>query len=235
MKKLMALMMAMALMISAFTALADTEITVNGTGETLLPADTAVVTLGVNVRNADVVKAQSEVNDKIEAIRSNLVKEGFSEENINTDRLRIYAVYDYSSEVEKIVAYNASSYLAIRTKDMENVGKIIDIAFEAGANMLDGISFSAEDVDEACQNSLTEAIKEARAKAQVIAAAAGLEITDILAINEGYTTSYDSGVNTFYRSTSKTEQAAEDCAGGTLVQAAKVNVTATVTIVFAAK
>ena len=215
------------------SALAETKITVSGNGESLVPADTAVITLGINFQDADVLKAQGEVNLGIDAIRASLLENGILAEDINTDRLRIYAVYDYSGTTEKVVGYNASSYLAIRTRDMEKVGEIIDIAFRAGANTLDGINFSASDTDDARTDALTQSVKDARAKAEIIAAAAGLTIRSIESINESYSYSYDSGMNSFYRNTE--EVAAADKAGGTVVQAAKLAVSASVNIVFIAE
>lgn len=232
MNKLMriALVVTIALCLCA-PALAETQITVTGTGETLVPADTAVITLGVNVQKADVLEAQDEVNVKIENMRVALIESGIAKENINTDRLRIYAVYDYSQAVEKIVGYNAYSYLAIRTTDMDVVGNIIDVAFQNGANTLDGISFSASDSEDAEKESITLAVKDAMAKAEIIAAAAGLEIKGIESITESYSYSGDSGINAFYKNAM-----AEDSVGGgsTMVQAAKISISANVSVIFIA-
>ena len=68
MKKLIAIIAALVLALSAATALADTKITVNGTGEVRVSADTAIISLGVNVRDKDVLKAQQKVNETIAAI-----------------------------------------------------------------------------------------------------------------------------------------------------------------------
>ncbi len=232
--KLLLLVCLMALMV--FTACADgkdkTEITVNGSGELLVAADTAVVTLGITTQNKDVLEAQNTVNATIERIRMVLIESGIRKEDINTDRLRIYAVYDYSKDVEQLTAYNASSYLAIRTTDMDMVGTIIDLAFGAGANTLNDIEFSASDTEAASAEALTAAVKDARRKAEIMATAAGLKITGIETITESYSYSGDSGVNAFYKN-AVTQESAD--AAGTLVQASKLKVSASVSIVFEAE
>ncbi|MDY2770793.1 MAG: SIMPL domain-containing protein, partial [Eubacteriales bacterium] len=219
-----------------FTACADgkdkTEINVNGSGEVLVAADTAVITLGITTQNKDVLEAQNTVNAAIEKIRTALIENGIKKEDINTDRLRIYAVYDYSNNVERLTAYNASSYLAIRTTDMDMVGKIIDIAFGAGANTLNDIAFSASDTEEASTEALTAAVKDARRKAEIMAAAAGLKITGIESITESYSYSGDSGVNAFYKNAVMADEAT---GASTLVQASKLKVSASVSIVFEAE
>ena len=232
MRKLIAVLIALVLVCAASCALADTKITVSGSGNTLVPADTAIVTLGISARDKDVLKAQQKANETIAAIRAVLADNGIAPGDINTGYLNIYAVYDYSSDMEEISAYNANSTLAIRLSDMTVVGQVIDLAFGAGANMLNGIEFSASDTDEARASALKEAVQDAKAKAEVLAEAAGLKITGIEVISEGATYSYDSGLNNFR----KEMETVEDAASGstTVVQAAKLQVSATVTVSFTA-
>ena len=235
-RMLKTLLLACLIALMVFTACADekdeTEINVNGNGEVLVAADTAVITLGITTQNKDVLEAQNTVNAAIEKIRTALIENGIKKEDINTDRLRIYAVYDYSKDVEQLTAYNASSYLAIRTTDMNMVGTIIDLAFGAGANTLNNIEFSASDTEEASAEALTAAVKDARKKAEIMAAAAGLKITGIESITESYSYSGDSGVNAFYKNAAMADEAT---GASTLVQASKLKVSASVSIVFEAK
>ena len=235
MRKLTALLLALALCLGLPSALAEQTITVTGTGETLVTADTAVVSLGVSVRNKDALKAQSGANEVIAAIRVALAGAGFNEEDISTGYLNLYAIYDYSGEIEQIAAYNASSNLAVKVQDMGRVGEVIDLAFGAGANTLDGVSFSVTDDKAAREESLKAAVAEAKAKAAVLAEAAGLGELEIKAVQENSVYSYDSGVNNFSRKmTGETEEAGTMDAS-TVVRAAKICVSASVTIVFEVK
>ena len=233
MKKWIALLMILTMVWTGTAALAETEITVSGTGETQISADTAVISLGVSARDQDVLKAQQKVNETIAAIRKALMEKGVKEENINTEYINIYAMYDYSSDQEQIAAYNASSTLAIRVTDMDSTGMLIDAAFEAGANTLNGISFSASDTEEARAASLKKAVADARAKAEILAEAAGLSITGIETVSEGGVYSYDNTVGNFRAKGMSAMETEEDA--GTVVQAAKLIVSATVTITFEAK
>ena len=152
---------------------------------------------------------------------------GIAEEDINTDYINIYAMYDYSAGSERITGYNANSTLAIRVKDIDRVGEVIDIAFGAGANTLNGINFSATDTTAAKEKAMRLAVADAQAKAAVLAEAAGLLIQGIEDITEQNTYSYDKGVmNNF--------DVAEAAAAGTVVQAAKLTVSSSVVITFRA-
>ena len=231
MRKLLAVILSLVLICAAAGALAETKITVSGSGSTLVPADTAVVSLGISARDRDVLKAQQKANEVIAAIRAVLTKNGIAAEDINTGYLNIYAMYDYVDGSEEISAYNANSNLAIRLTDMTIIGQVIDLAFGAGANTLNGIDFSASDTHEAEATALKEAVQDARAKAEILAEAAGLTITKIEAITEGATYSYDSGANVFRAKGIETE---EDASAATVVQAAKLQVSATISITFEA-
>ena len=225
---ILALLMALCLCAGAG---AETQISVSGEGSALVAADTAFVTLGVSTQNRDVRKAQEDVNKAIASIREALIANGVPKDDINTDRINIYGIYGSDSlGEEKITSYRASSSLAIRTDDVDSIGRIIDIAFEAGANTLSEITFSAKDTKQARSEALTGAVTDAREKAEVLAQAAGLRITGIVSICEGYTNSWDSGVNSFLR-----EEKAADGGAQTVVQAAKMRVTSTVTVVYTAQ
>ena len=234
-KTLLAAVTALMILLTASVALGETKITVSGTGETKVAADTAIITLGVSARDKDVLKAQQKVNESIAAIRQALVAKGVKEENINTDYLNIYAMYDYRDDMEEVVAYNANSSLAIRVENIEDAGMLIDEAFAAGANTLNGISFSAADTSDAEKESLKKAVADAKEKAEVLAEAAGLKITGMEIISEGGVYSYDNSISNFTARSkgAETEEAVMDA--GTSVQAAKLIVSANITITFTAE
>lgn len=234
MRKLLAVILSLVLVCSAAAALADTKISVSGNGNALVPADTAVVSLGVSARDKDVLKAQQKANEVIAAIRTVLTENGIAPEDINTGYLNIYAMYDYNNGMEEISAYNANSTLSIRLTDMTIVGQVIDLAFSAGANTLNGIDFSASDTDEARAAALKDAVADAKAKAEILAEASGLTISGIMEIVEGGTYSFDSGSNVFRSKGTETEEDAAAFGAPTVVQAAKLQVSATVTVVFTA-
>ena len=62
---------------------------------------------------------------------------------------------------------------------MENVGALIDAAFQAGANTLDQVQFTVQDDTQAREQALTGAIEDAMRKAEVMASAAGMAVDSI--------------------------------------------------------
>ena len=194
----------------------------------LVESDLAVVTVGVREASTDVLVAQSTVNEKIAAIKQSLLDAGAKESEINTDSINIYANYDYSDNTEVIVGYTANNTLSVRTTDIDNVGALIDAAFAAGANTLDNVQFTVQDDSEAREQALTKAVEDARRKAEVLAAAAGLQIASIESIAESGVYTYDS-----MRNYAMMDEATTESGGaGTLVQAALVSVDASVSMEF---
>jgi len=234
MKKLIAVLLSIALVLLSAAALADTRITVNGTGEVRVSADTAVISLGVNARDKDVLQAQQKVNETIAAIRQALVDHGVRGENINTDFINIYAIYDYTGDQEQIVAYNANSALAVRVTDMESVGNVIDVCFAAGANTLNGISFSASDTEKAETDAMKKAVADAKKKAEILAEASGLRITGIEIISEGGVYSYENSAGNAYAA-KRFDTVETEGDAGTVVQSAKLIVSAAVSVTFTAE
>ena len=232
MKKLLVLLTCVALLaLCAGPALAEgegTKLSVSGNGTVLVKSDLAIVTVGVREASADVLVAQATVNEKIAAIKQALLDAGVQETEINTDSINIYANYDYSDNTEVIVGYTANNSLSVRTTDIDNVGALIDAAFAAGANTLDNVQFTVQDDSEAREQALTKAVEDARRKADVLAAAAGMQVTAIESIAESGVYTYDS-----MRNFAQMDAAATEGSGaGTLVQAALVSVDASVLMDF---
>lgn len=235
MKRFTALFTALMLLFTAAAALADTKITVSGTGEIPVSADNAIISLGVNIRESDVLTAQQEANRITAAIREALTALGIPQDCLNTDLLNVYVIYDYQGGDEKVSGYNASSTLAVKVTDMDKVGPVIDAAFAAGANTLNGITYSATDTEEAKAEALKKAVADAKAKADVLAEASGLKITGVRVITEGGVYSYENNVGNVYAKAagSMDYEAAEDA--GTVVQSAKLIVSASVSITYTAE
>lgn len=222
MKKILIMLMVLVLTFTATVSLAESTLKVHGKGDSYITAEIAYVDLGVQAREANVRDAQQKVNSGIEKVVAALIESGIAKEDINTDNINIYMYTDYSSLGKERVLYNASSMITVRVSDPNGAGSVIDIAFSAGANILNGITFAAENTEEAEKEALTLAVEEARKKAEILAAAAGMRLGDMISMEEQNVYSYDSGMNNF-----SMKDVAEEAAG-TVVRAAKLCVSAQV-------
>jgi len=218
------------LMLLGCAALAEepTILTVRGSGVVSVTADVVRVVLGVREMAADVREAQATVNAKINAIFAALVEAGVDAKDIGTESIYIYANYDYSNGEEVLVGYTALNNISVMTAQIDRMGEFIDVAFEAGANMLDSVNFSSLDNDAAQKEALELAVQSAYEKAEIIAAAAGMKIIAVRSFDETedrYTV--DTGAK---YSNARVEMTAADTS--TMVQASSLQIEASVLVEF---
>jgi uncharacterized protein YggE len=99
--------------------------------------------------------------------------------------LRPEYALENDQRTRRIVAYTVLNNIAATIEDVASVGRLIDTAIRAGANRVGGISFYREDTEAARREALAEAVRTARAEAEVIAAALGRTLGAPLEIRGG--------------------------------------------------
>lgn len=226
MKKLLAIILTVLMTLSA-GALAEGAITVSGGGQVNLAADMAYVTLGISISDSDVSTVMQQANTSIDSICAALVESGLPKDCISTDYLYISPQYDYSGDnSNEIIGYSVNSGLKLTIYDVDAVGGYIDVAFAAGANSFDSITFAVKDNSEARDEALRLAVADAEKKANVLAEAAGMKLGDIVTIEENNSDSY-------YNTEGFAAKDIADAGAGTSVYPSKVNVAVQVQVCYA--
>jgi uncharacterized protein YggE len=85
----------------------------------------------------------------------------------------------------KIVGYEARNTVQVRVRRLGEMGRIIDTLVAQGANEVNGPSFALDEPRAALDEARTEAMANARQRANLYARAAGLRVVRILSITEG--------------------------------------------------
>lgn len=229
MKKLFAVLISLALLMS-MSAFADVPLNVTGSGTVYMEADIVTASIGVNISGEDLETLQQQANDTIAAICEALVSAGLDEKDITTDYIYISPRYDYSDVTEQIIGYSINNSMSIRTDELDMIGTYIDLAFAAGANTFDSINFTVKDDSQAHKQALELAVQDARAKAETIAAASGMQLGGIMQISEGESQEY---WNNLESGSVRYNVAADSVTGaGTTVRAAQVKVNAKVNVTY---
>lgn len=84
----------------------------------------------------------------------------------------------------RILGYTASNELELRLRDLRNAGQIVSDLFSAGANQVQGPSFSHSDPKPAQTRARNAAIANAQAEAAAYADAMGMRIARILRVSQ---------------------------------------------------
>ncbi len=84
----------------------------------------------------------------------------------------------------QVGAYQARSVLRVRVREAARAGEIADALVKVGATLASGLSYHAADEAGARKSALDAAGRDARGKAETLAATAGKELGDPVAISE---------------------------------------------------
>lgn len=159
-------------------------ITVTGTGRVSVAPDVADLRLGVTTTEQTVSAARSGNAAAMSRVLAALRTAGIEARDIQTSNLSLSPAYDYSGPTPRLTEHTLQNTVAVVIRELASVGAAIDGALEAGATTVDSISFRVEDAAPHQQQARTLAVADARAKAEVLAAAAGVSIAGVGSISE---------------------------------------------------
>jgi uncharacterized protein YggE len=89
------------------------------------------------------------------------------------------------TQAARIIGYEARNNVQVRVRRLGNMGRIIDTLIAAGANEVNGPSFTMDEPRAALDEARVEAMANARQRAELYARAAGMRVVRILSISEG--------------------------------------------------
>ncbi|HQS97257.1 MAG: hypothetical protein B7X90_10085 [Novosphingobium sp. 17-62-19] len=171
----------------------NTLLNIAAEGKSTRTPDLAVFNAGVTTQGKTAGEALTENAQRMTSVIAALRKGGIAERDIQTSNLSVNPVYgqpkrlaDGSIEERDpvIVGYQATNQVSVRQRKLDQYGKVIDTLVAAGANQVNGPSFQIDSPDAAMDEARLEAMKTARARADLYARAAGLRVVRVLSISE---------------------------------------------------
>jgi len=165
--------------------LQGTRLDIVATGETKRVPDVAVISAGVVTQATDAAGAMRENAQRMSGVVAALRKAGVAERDIATATISLNPQYRYGENVPPVITgYQATNTVSIRFRDVAKSGTILDALVAQGANQINGPSLQIDKPEAAEDEARTDAIRKARARAELYAAAAGLKVKRILSISE---------------------------------------------------
>lgn len=231
MKKTLAiLLMAAVLLLCGASALADTDITAQGTAVVTAKPDIVSVTAAVNVTADSVLEAQAKISQIIADTTEKLLALGVLEDDIFTQNFYFYPVYNYDEDLQTVKGYQVIHSLNVTCRDILMLDSVINAMTDSGMSEIYGVDYDVSNRTELYQDALALAIDAAQEKAARMAKAANLTLTKVEGITEngGYSTTY----NALYSADATASAARGE---GTGIRAGDVSVSASVTVVYEAK
>ncbi len=168
-------------------------ITTSGSAERRIVPDEAHVNVNAGATNPKLETAKAEHDRKLRDIIAIAKKAGVDEAQIKTQHSSVQPQYSYENNKQNFRGYLVQTSLDITVKKIDAVGGLIEkltsAKLENGAGQdwsgLMNVSYSVSDPDKVRDEMLADAIRNARLKAERMAAAAGAKIGRVAQINEG--------------------------------------------------
>ena len=162
------------------------SITVNGEATIAAEPDQAQIDIGVTTQARTAPDASRENAERLARVLGELKKLLSKGDEVKTSGYSLNPQYRYPQGGKpEIVGYIANNIVRIKTAKLDDVGKLIDAAMQAGANNINRLMFTLKDEEAARLDALRQASAKAKAKAEAIAAALGLKILRIASVTEG--------------------------------------------------
>ena len=211
-------------------ASSDRTVSVTGTAEMSVSPDRVVVYLQVLTRSNVSADEAKDLNANIsDAVMASLLAVGVNSSNIETSGFSVYPEYDWTQDKGQVLkGYAASNSMQVTFSDIEEAGEIVDAAVDSGA-LVSYINYelSTAKLNEYKAEVLSDASKDAKAKAESIAAGLGKSLGDIVSVSSS---DYNYVPYYAYRADSSGAYDVQEVA--TNLPSANVDVTATVSVTY---
>lgn len=163
-------------------------ISVQGSGTVSAAPDLAEIQIGV-VSTAETAGAAMRANSALVAkVIEDMKARGIADKDMQTVEVSINPQYPDRRTNEgshEIVGYTVQNRLAVTVRELERLGAVLDGLVAAGANTVSGIRFDVSERRKLADEALATAVKDARARAEMIAGAAGVTLGPVREISQG--------------------------------------------------
>jgi uncharacterized protein YggE len=162
-------------------------IQVTGTATVSSAPDTAILVLAVQTQATSATQAAADNAATMTNVLTVLGNLGIDKSSIETSSYTLMPVYDQTTS-SKLIGYSVRNAIQITLKDFSLVGKALDAAVTAGANEVQGITFTLSDsaLANLQKQGLVQALQDADAQARATASNLGVSIVGPISVSPGY-------------------------------------------------
>jgi uncharacterized protein len=148
----------------------------SGTGSASVVPDRATIDFTTDDRAGSLAQATNITSARMARVMAAMKAHGVARADMRTE--------DVSGSHNPKGGYRAQQSLAVTVTDISRTGLLLAAGIHAGAQATYGPDFSAADQKAGLARALQAAVRNARAKADVAAEAAGLRVTGVVSVSE---------------------------------------------------
>lgn len=162
-------------------------ISVTGFGTAYGAPDTGSAQIGVQTRDTDPTKAVSDNTVRMTAIISALKAQGIDPKDIQTTNFSVSTQQNNDPQTglpRGPITFIVDNTVVITVRDLTKVGQVLSASIDAGANNIEGVSFSVADQTALEAQARDMAMADAKARAEQLAKDAGVTLDAPMSISE---------------------------------------------------
>ena len=152
-------------------------------GQASVTPDMAVVSFAVTGTGKELGATRDDVNARSSSVLARLRELGIAEVDLNAPDVMVQPEYDYRKG-QRLIGYRVVRQMVASVRDLDRLGDVLDGVVGAGANEVHGAQMKSSDPSAAEHGALRQATAAARAKAVVLAEAAGVTLGDVMRLEE---------------------------------------------------
>ncbi|MDQ6672691.1 MAG: SIMPL domain-containing protein [Chloroflexota bacterium] len=162
---------------------APSGISVVGQGIVITQPNIARITLGVEVFDPSLSKAQASASSNMDAVVNKLKADGIADTDIRTVSYNVIPQYDQQNQNQPLLrGYQVQNLVEVKSNNVGSLGSLIDDAVASGATRVYGIRFEASDMSALKSQARDQAMQDARAQADQLARDAGVTLGRTISI-----------------------------------------------------
>ncbi|MCZ4103434.1 SIMPL domain-containing protein [Streptomyces sp. H39-C1] len=146
--------------------------------------DLARIRLGIDRTEASPQEAFAVARAGITALREAIRSHGVSDGRVSASRLGLETSWNGYGPERKFLGYRCQAAFAIELKELDSLEQLLIDAVQAGANHLESVDFDVRNKPELRAQARSAAVRTARAKAELYADAAGVQLGSVIHIED---------------------------------------------------
>lgn len=164
----------------------DRLITVSASGFAHAEPDRARISAGVAAEAGTAEAALAENSARMQKMVAGLKEAGIDAKDIQTSNFSVEPRYTNPRDAtpSKIDGYRVSNQVSVLVRDVAAVGPLVDKLTALGANQIYGLAFEVSKAETLKDEARKDAVANARRRAELLAAAAGAAVGEVVTIAE---------------------------------------------------
>jgi uncharacterized protein YggE len=162
----------------------STTLTLSAQGEVRTAPDVATLIVGVLREEATAQAATATAGRALSAVTKALAASGVAPRDVQTQSIRLTPRFsNTANQAREIVAYQSIGGVTVRLRDLTRAGALIDAAVAAGANQINGPTFSVENRPTLERQARDQALRALNEEAARVADVMGQRVVRLVTVN----------------------------------------------------